>query len=99
MPKITEELLAYLSTLAALIFLVGMAMLICAFYPHVMGKLETFGLGTVTGGLIGLMRIPRAKSVFGDGTLVEGTATLGYSQDNPGVPEQPLSPPPPQRGK
>jgi hypothetical protein len=61
MPKFSEETLVYFATLAALVALVICAMLIGAFFPNLLGKVEVFGLGTVTGGLIGLMRSPRLR--------------------------------------
>jgi hypothetical protein len=58
-----EQLIAYLCTLGALVVIVLGAMLIAwAAGDIVVGKLEAFGLGTVTGGLIGLMRLPSARA-------------------------------------
>lgn len=58
-----EQLIAYLATLAALVAVLLGAMLIAAFSGEVLiGKMEAFGLGTVTGGLIGLMRLPSART-------------------------------------
>lgn len=58
-----EQLIAYLATLGALVVVLLGAMLIAAFTGDVIiGKMEAFGLGTVTGGLIGLMRLPSARS-------------------------------------
>lgn len=87
MPKISEELMAYFGTLIALVLLVIVAMLISAYFPHILGKVEAFGLGTVTGGLIGLMRIPRAKPVDGEPLLRMSAATL--SPDQPAVSDKP----------
>jgi hypothetical protein len=56
-----EQLIAYLATLAALVFVIVAAMIVAAWVPAVMGKFEAFGLGTVTGGLIGVLRIPAAR--------------------------------------
>lgn len=53
-----EQLIAYLATLAALVVVLLGALIVAAIFPEVMGKLESFGLGTVTGGLIGVLRIP-----------------------------------------
>jgi hypothetical protein len=57
-----EQLIAYLATLAALVLVIVFALLIAAWVPLVMGKMEVFGLGTVTGGLIGVLRIPSARA-------------------------------------
>lgn len=54
-----HEYRAYLWTLAALVAVFFGTMLLAATYPAIIGKLESFGLGTVTGGLIGLLRTPR----------------------------------------
>ena len=50
-----EQLVAYLSTLGALV-IVFIAALIAAGRGVTVG--EAFGLGTITGGLIGILRIP-----------------------------------------
>lgn len=57
-----EQLIAYLATLAALVIVILAALLIAAFAPGVMSKIEAFGLGTVTGGLIGVLRIPSQRT-------------------------------------
>jgi len=53
-----EQLVAYLATLAALVLIV-----VCAFVAASNGVsiTEAFGLGAVTGGLIGVLRIPSAQ--------------------------------------
>lgn len=57
-----EQLIAYLATLATLgIVLIG-AMLVAAFVPGIQSHLVDFGIGTVTGGLIGVLRIPNARA-------------------------------------
>jgi hypothetical protein len=56
-----EQLVAYLATLAALVIVILCALLIAAWVPEVMGKMEVFGLGTVTGGLIGILRMPASR--------------------------------------
>lgn len=59
-----EQLIAYLATLFALVIVLLGSMLIAAFTGEVIiGKVEAFGLGTVTGGLIGLMRLPSSRTV------------------------------------
>jgi hypothetical protein len=56
-----QYLAAYLSTLMALVFVILGAMAIAAIVPGVLGKIEVFGLGTVTGGLIGVLRMPSMR--------------------------------------
>lgn len=57
-----EQLIAYLATLATLAIVIIGALIVAAFAPTVMSKMEVFGLGTVTGGLIGVLRIPSVRS-------------------------------------
>lgn len=57
-----EQLIAYLATLAGLIFVFLGALLIVAFVPSLAGKITEFGLGAITGGLIGILRIPSVRS-------------------------------------
>lgn len=49
----------YLWTLAALVLVYFGSIVAAALVPSIIGKIEAFGLGTITGGLIGLLRIPR----------------------------------------
>lgn len=55
-----EQLVAYLATLAALVIVVVSAFVASA---NGVSVTEAFGLGAVTGGLIGVLRIPSARSV------------------------------------
>lgn len=57
-----EQLIAYLATLGTLALVIIAALVVAAIAPGVMGKMEVFGLGTVTGGLIGVLRIPTART-------------------------------------
>jgi predicted phage tail protein len=57
-----EQLIAYLSTLGALVIVFTVAVLAGIVSDAVIGKMETFGLGTITGGLIGVLRIPTSRS-------------------------------------
>lgn len=57
-----EQLIAYLATLIALIIALVGSMLVAAFVPGILGHVADFGIGTVTGGLIGVLRIPTARS-------------------------------------
>jgi hypothetical protein len=58
-----EQLVAYLATLGALILVLLSALVTAAIAPDVMGKIEAFGLGTITGGLIGVLRLPAQRQV------------------------------------
>lgn len=53
-----EQLVAYLATLLALVLVLVAALTGAALSVIVAGKMEAFGLGTITGGLIGVLRIP-----------------------------------------
>lgn len=57
-----EQLIAYLATLFALVTVFLIAMIMSSISPFVVGKIEAFGLGTITGGLIGVLRIPAARN-------------------------------------
>jgi hypothetical protein len=61
-----DQLTAYLATLATLIVCFLGALAFGAFNANVIGKLESFGLGTITGGLIGVLRLPQQRSVTVD---------------------------------
>jgi len=57
-----EQLIAYLATLAALVLVFALALIAGVISGAVIGKIEAFGLGTITGGLIGVLRIPSARN-------------------------------------
>jgi hypothetical protein len=57
-----EQLIAYLATLAALVATLVGAMLVAAFVPSLQSHIVDFGIGTVTGGLIGVLRIPSTRA-------------------------------------
>lgn len=59
-----EQLIAYLATLGALV-IVFVAALIAATFGNLTG-MEALGVGTVTGGLIGALRMPSHRSVTVD---------------------------------
>lgn len=61
-----QQLIAYLATLGALIAVFLAALIVAAIAPEVIGKIEAFGLGTITGGLIGVLRLPQQRSVTVD---------------------------------
>lgn len=54
-----NQLVAYLATLAALVVALLGTMIVSALVPGVLGHIADFGIGTVTGGLIGVLRIPQ----------------------------------------
>ena len=57
-----EQLIAYLATLAALVIVFVASLVAAAWAPGLIGKIEAFGLGTITGGLIGVLRIPSQRT-------------------------------------
>jgi len=61
-----HDLIAYLATIAALVMIFALALIVSAVRPDIIGKIEAFGLGTITGGLIGILRIPSARHVTVD---------------------------------
>jgi uncharacterized membrane protein YjjP (DUF1212 family) len=61
-----EQLVAYLATLIALVVVFAIAIIAAALVPELLGKAEVFGLGTITGGLIGILRIPASRNVTVD---------------------------------
>jgi hypothetical protein len=66
MSERNQQLTAYLATLAALVTVFIAALVAGAVAPGVIGKIEAFGLGTITGGLIGVLRLPQQRSVTVD---------------------------------
>ncbi len=52
------QLIAYLATLVTLIVVFVAALATAAVEPALIGRLEAFGMGTITGGLIGVLRMP-----------------------------------------
>jgi hypothetical protein len=58
-----EQLIAYLATLGALLLVLIVALVAAIISPAIIGKIEAFGLGTITGGLIGVLRIPAQRTV------------------------------------
>ncbi len=66
MMKRNEQLISFLCTLMALLIVYIGTLFFAAAYPNIVGKLETFGLGTITGGLIGILRIPSQRHVTVD---------------------------------
>jgi hypothetical protein len=63
-----DQLVAYLATLAALVLCFVGALIVGAVNDAVIGKIEAFGMGTLVGGLIGVLRLPQQRSVTVDNT-------------------------------
>jgi multisubunit Na+/H+ antiporter MnhG subunit len=65
------QLVAYIATLLALVVCFLGAIGLAALNDGVMSKIETFGLGTLVGGLIGVLRLPspRTANATQDDTL------------------------------
>lgn len=57
-----EQLVAYLATLATLVTVFATSLFFAWLAPSIIGKIEAFGLGTITGGLIGVLRIPQPRT-------------------------------------
>lgn len=57
-----DHLVAYLATLGALVVVFVAALVAGAIAPALIGKIETYGLGTITGGLIAVLRLPSRPS-------------------------------------
>jgi uncharacterized membrane protein YjjP (DUF1212 family) len=66
MTERNQQLVAYLATLGALILVFIAALIAGAISPNIIGKIEAFGLGTITGGLIGVLRLPTQRNVTVD---------------------------------
>ncbi|WP_242147547.1 hypothetical protein [Sphingomonas sp. BAUL-RG-20F-R05-02] len=62
-----DHLIAYLATLATLTLIFTIAIVAGVISEHVIGKIEAFGLGTITGGLIGVLRLPTSQSAEASG--------------------------------
>ena len=63
-----EQIIAFLATLFVLLSVYIATLLVAASSPGVLDKAEIFGLGTITGGLIGILRIPTQRGVHIDNT-------------------------------
>lgn len=70
-----EQLISFLATLVALLIVYVGTLFFAANYPEIIGKVETFGLGTITGGLIGILRIPSHRNVTVDNTTAHPVPT------------------------
>lgn len=64
-----EQLIAYLATLGTLALVFIAALVAGSLVPELLGKAEVFGLGTITGGLIGILRIPTSRPTEPAGTV------------------------------
>lgn len=78
-----EQLLAYLATLATLALVFIAALVAASIAPGLMGKMEVFGLGTITGGLIGVLRIPTTRNVTVDNPPSDPVPTAPASPETP----------------
>ena len=76
------QLIAYMGTLGALVTVFVSALVAAG---HSVTITEAFGLGTITGGLIGVLRMP-TKTGASDATV---TAALGKVPDAPPPPSPP----------
>lgn len=72
-----EQLIAYLATLGTLVA-IFMASLFAA--GHGIEVTEAYGLGTITGGLIGILRIPSHKTVTVDNPPSQPVPTVDEPQ-------------------
>lgn len=70
-----EQIIAFLATLVALLIVYLGTLVFAAMYPSIVGKLEVFGLGTITGGLIGILRIPSQRGIHVDNTQSDPVPT------------------------
>lgn len=52
---------AYLATLVALLVVVIAGLVAVCIAPATGGRLEVFGFGTITGGLIGILKLPQSS--------------------------------------
>jgi hypothetical protein len=68
-----DHLIAYLATLATLALIFTVAIVAGVISEHVIGKIEACGLGTITGGLIGVLRLPTSQTAEADGTSARST--------------------------
>ena len=58
-----DQLIAYCATLFTLAFVFLIAILAGSFSNSVSSHLADFGLGTITGGLLGVLRLPQQRSM------------------------------------
>ena len=75
---------AYIATLTtlAVVFIAALVAVIIA--PGLIGRLEAFGLGTITGGLIGVLRMPQRA-----GVNVEQAGQVGPNGGSPAAEPMP----------
>ena len=77
-----HQLLAYLATLAALVVVFLAAILAAAFGN--LTSIEALGVGTVTGGLIGALRMPSQHSVTVDNPASDPVNTTDAKPEGEG---------------
>lgn len=78
-----DQLIAYLATLAALVLVFVAALFAAAYHPGLLGKFESFGLGTITGGLIGVLRIPTQRQAPATATTTTGDVNVDQTTPAP----------------
>jgi hypothetical protein len=76
-----EQLIAYLATLVTLVVVFLVAIIAGSRSPEILGKFEAFGLGTITGGLIGVLRIPANRNVTVDNPPNDPVPTTNAPDD------------------
>ena len=79
-----HQLIAYLATLGTLVLVLLLALVAAVIEPSLIGRLEAFGLGTITGGLIGVLRLPTRA-----GVNVEQAGQVGPNGSGPAAPDEP----------
>jgi len=60
--KLSEDVIVYLFTLGALLFVAASGLLFLAFAPEPPGKLEAMGWTAIVGGLLAALRVPRQRA-------------------------------------
>lgn len=75
-----EQIISFLATLLALLIVYIGTLWFASAHPEIIGKVETFGLGTITGGLIGILRIPSQRNVTVDNSPAQPVPTEDAGQ-------------------
>ena len=86
-PHRHEQLIAFLATLACLVIVYLGTLVMGALYPELLGKLEFFGFGTITGGLIGILRMPAQRGIHVDNTQSDPVPTEEVETTSKGAPQ------------
>lgn len=88
-----EQLVAYLATLLALVAVFVAALIALGFGADAPTIGQSFGLGTITGGLIGVLRIPSTRNLD-PGVGSPDPASQGSAAAAPTPPAIPAADPP-----